>query len=325
MMRVVTAVACLTLCACGSDDTEPRTGSGGLAGGGGTGATSSGGSGASGGSSGGTSGVGGSSTGGGGAGGSAGGGGSAGAGSDPCSVHAHEPTGMSVVGPGTNPMNALPPASPAKDAWGQIYYADQIDGLSLGDDPSAPFQPTTYYRVTYPQGFPGGGESPARWTLADWSAEGDQPVVYIATWMRHSPNFTNQDAVGTKLLFFFRETPQTNHYFTLLNGVGTDFAARVQNQGFNDQLVEEPIGEIISWHCYEWLLSAGDAGQANGQARLWKDGALVLERTDFPFVPAGENLNSKYLWMDPTYGGGGSPVEEDRSFDMAAVYVSVGD
>lgn len=239
---------------------------------------------------------------------------------------AHEPPGMTAVGPGVNTTTALPPLSPAVDAWGQQHFSGQLQGpggsgprlLNVVTEANAPFAPGSFYRISLPTGF-GGGEAPARWTLSSGfpNLGGDVQRLYLSFWIRYSAAYHS----GSKLAFF-SQRDGNNHYFILTNGGGSsEFEAVIQNQGWNFERVAAPSPDLRRWNFVEVLFETGDAGRANGVGRLWINGGLLLERTTFPFFAAGAPARWDYLWMDPTYGG---PAVAGEWIDFGHVYVSVG-
>lgn len=241
-------------------------------------------------------------------------------------AQSHEPAGMATVGPGVNPTTALPPLQPAMDAWGQHYFAGQLQWpngngprlLTVVTDAQAPFQPGSFYRITIPQGL-GGGVPPVRWMVSSGFPALGGPVqrLYLSFWIRYSAAYHS----GSKLVFF-SQGDGNNHYFILTNGGGSsEFEAVIQNQGWNFERVAAPSPDLRRWNFVEVYLETGDAGSANGVGRLWINGELLLERTDFPFFANGSDARWRALWMDPTYGG---PAGANEWIDVGQFYVSVG-
>jgi hypothetical protein len=237
----------------------------------------------------------------------------------------HEPSGMVVVGPGVNPMSALPPLTPDVDAWGQRYWPGQLQSpwgqgaqnLNLASEAQLPFSPNTFYRLTFPLGFTG-GDAPARWSLAGGFPVLNAPLkrMYVSFWIRHSAAYQ-----GSSKLFFFSQRDGNNHYLILSNRVDKGYEAVIQNQGINFERVAAPMANIHQWNFVELLLQAGDAGSHNGIGQLWVNGSLLLERTDFQFFTSGVDASWDHVWMDPTYGG---PAVANEWLDLGHVYVSVG-
>jgi hypothetical protein len=234
----------------------------------------------------------------------------------------HEPPGMQVVGPGVNTTATLPPLQPTVDAWGQTYWAGQLQWqgtptLSVVTESQAPFVPARYYRVLFPPGLTG-GDAPARWNLAGGFPQLGAPItrLYLSFWVRHSAAYQ-----GSSKLLFFSQRDGNNHYLILANRVDEGYEAVIQNQGINFERVAALMPPLRQWNFVELLLEAGQAGVPSGRGSLWVNGALLLHKTDFTFFAAGVSATWDNLWMDPTYGG---PAVANEWMDFGHVYVSVG-
>jgi hypothetical protein len=141
--------------------------------------------------------------------------------------------------------------------------------------------------------------------------------------------WTSNGNVGTKL-FFMAGPEGTNHF------VGTDAGANflhaylytgLQVTGGTANLGQATVHENNlaggGWHKMEVLWEGNTPGLRDGGYRQWVDGRLVAVATDAMYFAAGNERRWRYLWFDPTYGGGLNPVPHDQFIDFDHVVVSV--
>jgi hypothetical protein len=111
---------------------------------------------------------------------------------------------------------------------------------------------------------------------------------------------------------------------------GTDGAGKLVTTTYNDfdhftwlggQRSKTPVfdaAHLGQWRCYEAQVRLNDAGQDNGEFRLWIDGRLEAERTDYNFLGAYHEYGINALFLE-NYWNEGSPVAQERYFDRLVV------
>jgi hypothetical protein len=86
-----------------------------------------------------------------------------------------------------------------------------------------------------------------------------------------------------------------------------------------------PNAEIVrgQWHTIQVYLRTNDPGVCNAVAKIWLDGNLVVDQSNFVFVDPGvSNLWTK-INFDPVYGGGPAPIPALQTLRTAYMKVLV--
>jgi hypothetical protein len=114
---------------------------------------------------------------------------------------------------------------------------------------------------------------------------------------------------------------------------GTDDAGNLLTTGYNDFAnftwlgAEQSATPIFSssnvgqWHCVEAQVRLNTAGSSNGIFRMWIDGALETERTNYNFLGAFNAFGLNAVFIE-NYWNAGSPVAQERYLDRFIVSTS---
>jgi hypothetical protein len=217
---------------------------------------------------------------------------------------ANEPAGLTPVT--DQAWNAVPPNLNAVDAAGWGVDRDR-ENLAIVADPTAPRSPDNVIHGIFPAGG-AGGTAPFRVERPFGSQR--YSTIYECVWLMHSPNFTDNGNIGTKVSFY--RGPGQNHYWGFESGAGTDqffFLFELQDGGgdrtWRTTWTAKPLGV---WHKYEVLTVSNTPGQNNGILRVWADGQLILQVTDVAFWGASQTAGWTGVAWEPVYGGGLHPI-----------------
>ena len=118
---------------------------------------------------------------------------------------------------------------------------------------------------------------------------------------------------------------QTNHFISLTREGWPDFGFLTQGPSFNDNYTDAHLTKGV-WHDVEILLTMGTTGSANdGTAKVWVDGIQIQNLTGQKMLYDGQQVGNgwKYLFLDPTYGGGTNSPPANLNFQIDHWYVSV--
>lgn len=161
-----------------------------------------------------------------------------------------------------------------------------------------------------------GGQSAARMTAGTFSAS--QGRIYTRVICRLSANFGNNGNSGTKL-FFFRQVDGDNHCVTL-GGEGVLSPSIVLQPARTPLVTSTFTGAVDAWHDLEFVAEANTPGTGNGIGRIYLNGSLCAERTNFSFFDTGASPVFDKFFFDPTYGGGFNPPPTNLYLDIAYWY-----
>lgn len=196
-------------------------------------------------------------------------------------------------------------------------------------------------RQRLPAGFPGGsgsanvqrhpayaGNGPLR-----WAAGMSHGSLFVGVMVRVTPGFSLNGNVGNKVIYLRSSVnPTINHMILYLaNDGGTG------DQGYPTLAPQNPSGlgaygapQIAAndghqggWHRYEILLGPGTPGAANGTAKLWMDGRLLIDRADCRWFESGQTPDFDQLIIANVYGGGLNFSPQDQSTYIGRVFASV--
>jgi hypothetical protein len=201
-----------------------------------------------------------------------------------------------------------------------FYFDRNAERVTL-ESASAP-EGGTYAAGLFPAGWTA-GRSPFRYER-DFNAT--YTTLYQCFWFRHSENFTD-NGTGLNKVFFYRGSG-TNHYYAFesgRNGEQDGFYPRITLQGgagnrdIRTTYHAKPLGV---WRKYEILMVGNTPGQADGIARIWVNGQLILDARDVAYWSASQTPGWHGVAWDPTYGGGGNNVPYDMYQYIDQWYVS---
>ena len=204
--------------------------------------------------------------------------------------------------------------------------------FSIVTDATAPISPSNVLQVAFPAGF-GAGFSPAQ---AYYAESGGLPTntgtLYMRCQMKISSNWTDNGNAGTKFCFVRPHTgegggsgAQTNHFLTLTWFGQLDLGFSTQGPDFTDYDTGANLTKNV-WHDMEFLLTLGTSGSANdGTAKVWANGTQILNASGIKMLYNGQSVGSgwKYLFLDPTYGGGTNTPPANLNFQIDHWYASV--
>ena len=238
------------------------------------------------------------------------------AGSTACT---YEPSGYTTIS--NQPFSSKPPYAPATDANG--WKIRQSDGFRLTSqtDASAPKSGSKVLQGLFPQGF-GGGAAPF---LAALQFGRNYKELYVCLFTKLDPLYTNNGNVGTKFGFFL--TPYTsgaakvNHFFNLTNNLGI----QLQSPGGTNRNMFSSfslVGHRGVWHKIEFQVVGNSLGKADGVARMWVNGAEVLNVNNVQYFSSTTPAAFSGITWNPTYGGGHNPVPYDMNQWIDHWYVS---
>jgi hypothetical protein len=239
-----------------------------------------------------------------------------------------------------NPMDTLPPTHPTKDSFGYKCFSGQCPTLTVVNDPTSPGTTPNVFRITFPTST-AGGDSPSRFLAGD--DFGGKRRLYSSVWVYQSPNWSNNGNANTKFVFA-RSTISDQGTPSRQNGyIHSTYGSYPYRGGFQTQCVtgacsstnhnslEGVTVPVGAWYRLEWLIEMGTPNVANGTAKLWRNGELIVNATNVMWTGTLEgaetqaDANWSYLWVDPTYGGGGASPPESIYFQIDDWYTSVGD
>ena len=232
----------------------------------------------------------------------------------------NEPAGLTSLT--STAWDAVPPYLDAVDANGWGFDRNQ-ERVSIVSDPSAPRSPGNVAAGLFPAGWDG-GRSPFR---LERPFGRTYRTIYQCLWLKHSPNFTDNGNVGTKVSFYRGEG--TNHYWAFDGGSGTNdgfyfffgLQAGAGNRDWRSNYSAKPLGV---WRKYEILVVGNTPGQADGVVRVWVNGSKIIESTNVAYWTAAQTPGWHGIAWDPTYGGGTNRVPYDMYMSIDHWYVSGG-
>jgi uncharacterized protein YjdB len=225
----------------------------------------------------------------------------------------NEPAGLATVT--DQPWNAVPPNLNAVDAAG--WGVDRNpENLTIVTDPTAPRSASNVIHGIFPAGG-AGGTAPFR--VERPFASQRYSTIFECVWLMHSPNFTDNGNIGTKVSFY-RGSGQ-NHYWGFESASGKDqfyFLVELQGGGgdrtIRTSVTQGPGTAVFQalptgmWRRYEVLVSANTPGTANGILKVWADGVLIINLSDVAWWGAGQTPSWIGIAWEPVYGGVLHPI-----------------
>ena len=233
----------------------------------------------------------------------------------------------------SNGFSALPPDGPGADSAGWQVWNGR-SRLSIERVRGAPYSPSSVLRMHFPAGW-GDGNAPHQYgaPLPD-----NRGAVYVCTFLRASPRWTNAGNIATKFLFLrtpYQEGPlKQNHYFGFwdddLRSGRLNLMLGLQGEGDGRQA---PLSRSITsdrdladgrWHIIEVLwIAERPAGVHNGIARSWVDGLPVHDVRDMRYFYAAQETRWTYLESVATYGNPSAHAPYALWWDVDHIYASV--
>ena len=232
----------------------------------------------------------------------------------------YEPSGYTTIS--NQPFSAKPPNAPATDNFG--WSVRQSDGfrLTISSDATAPKSASSVFQGVFPQGF-GGGAAPFKAAL---NFSKNYKELYVCLFTKLDPLWTNNGNAATKFGFF--TTPYTsgstaiNHYFNLTNNLGIQLQSSGAVLNRNMLSSFSLIGHRGLWHKVEFQVIGNSLGKSDGVARMWVNGAEVLNVTNVQYFYPSQTPAFDGITWNPTYGGGHNPVPYDMKQWVDHWYIS---
>jgi hypothetical protein len=170
-----------------------------------------------------------------------------------------------------------------------------------------------------------GGYAPARGNFGAMTPGATK--FYLRALLKSSANYRDNDNAGTKLFFFSQKTENgqtNNHYVGYTNENLDAISALVGLQGhsFTEYRNDVDTAPHGYWLDLEVQIEANTPGVANGIAKMWFNGVLVLDRSDCLFFASLQTPTFTGIWSDMTYGGGINPPPEMMTCQFASWYVA---
>ena len=243
-------------------------------------------------------------------------------------AHPNEPSNMTQAF--DEPWNTTPNGRTGTD-W---ITDGSGTNFTIVTDATAPKSASNVLQVAYPTGF-GAGFSPAQAYYAETAGmpANTQGVLYMHAHIKISANWTDNGNSGTKFVFPRPHSGegggaavQTNHLFRLTVSDALDFGFITQLNGTE---VEYLTGANLAknvWHSMEFVATLGTSGSANdGTVKVWANGTQILNVANVKMLADGQSIGNgwKYLFLDPTYGGGVNTPPADLNFQIDHWYASV--
>ena len=228
---------------------------------------------------------------------------------------ANEPAGMSLIG------DRL---FLARDEAGWTDY--RAGNFSLVADRGAPGGRATVGQVLYPAGFEGGTEP-----VNLYAPLGDRTTLYLAFWLRMSPNFYGHPNSSVNKIFHIWIGGANRVYLAVMgSGRAASFEPQIRLQRVPEQASYNLGPNLVPgtsllrdrWYKWEVVLRANTPGVADGSVEFWVDGARVARHTHVRFVARGERARWESINWAPTWGGVGGRVPADQWMRISEIYLS---
>jgi len=236
----------------------------------------------------------------------------------PPTGNTNEPAGLTLIS--NRPFNAI----------NELGWADEGNGGTVIQDPTAPKSPTNILRTVLPAGFQGGGGT--EWGEMNFLAK----TVYVSMWTRESANWEGHEGSLTNKRFYIYTTTDVPSIFLSMEGSGSgplqpyiegqnivkggEGYGDPQNPDWGPNLVPAAQAVRGQWHNIELVISMNSVGQADGYFDLWLDGVHISHYTGIMFQsssPSWRLLHYTNLW-----GGGGGTVAQTMWLDWDNLYIS---
>jgi hypothetical protein len=213
------------------------------------------------------------------------------------------------------PLTTADVPVPGATGWYSIYNGSSGGSVTRVTDLTAPFSPANVVDFYYPIGFPSSvGPGMLYYDF------GVAKEMYVGLWWKPSNPWQGNDAGRNKICYlatatgklvalemFNRSTPYTI-------GVVTEFP------GDTRALQGATTVTLGQWHRLEWYFKYSSSGvMADGQMKVWLDGALEINRTDL-VMPADGGFAQ--FQLAPTFGGNGIAKTEPDHFWFDHLHIS---
>ena len=239
----------------------------------------------------------------------------------------------------SNPMSTVPPLG-SSDAYGFQRFDQPTNHLSIVSDGSGNESDSSYLRVAFPNGHPGGGvyETPFV-SGSGFGSGGDKREMYWRCVYKISADWTDNGNTATKFNFVDQSPGSgaiaNNHYINLTSlGTLSPYLAIQRNNwdvgGTSSQNYPPGLANVTrkgKWNKLEVQLIANTivagVSEANdGTVRVWLNNTLLFEYTNVCFFHRSMTASWKSNYCNPTYGGGSNAVPQDQYIDIDHWYVS---
>lgn len=209
--------------------------------------------------------------------------------------------------------------------WDQLYPGSG----TVVNDLTAPKSPGNIVAQNFTPSLTG-GSSPGSFGTSLTQRQ----TIYVAIWMKLSPNFEGHPSGVNKVLHFFTAGGRNTVILNVRgSGAGTlvpgfltqGLAASYQGQGTEVNFDAGASTCTIargSWAKYELLMKNNTPGAPDGTLELWMNGAKCVTATGLTIVGAGQNNKWEDVWWSPTWGGVGSSPSQTFFEAVDHIYIS---
>lgn len=245
-------------------------------------------------------------------------------------AHPHEPAGYRVSRSLTGASVPRGMPAPASQDYTGACYGSAVGNVSVVGGA---------LQTRFPSGLTG-GFGPANFGCYDVQHR-ELTGLYFSGWVQIVGSSYENQASGTKLGFFAngRNMQGENEtFFFLVNpaarqGVQSAWAMEIRQQGIpqvngsvtrnlTQNVDRRALMTAGSWHHWEAALSLNTIGQANGTARFWIDGTLVLSYSNVVFRTAAYPKGFTLWKWNPTWGGSGGTRTRADYVQLRDIYLS---
>ncbi len=236
--------------------------------------------------------------------------------------HPNEPEGFTTII--DQPCEELPPALATADSdWWSVS-----SGVAVIEDEGSAHSGGAFWRTHLDAGTC--CDTLKREASRDFRSGGGATytAVYVSLWLRHSSNWVPHPISST---FAGVQLADGLNYLPALKFDATDMNVRLD---VPFDTVATPVSYLASgadaatwlgeWKHYELLMEMNTGDNADGVARIWVDGVLVLDESSVVYASSTFASNHEFTVFDlaHSYGGSnGSSAAQDE--DLDDIYVSV--
>lgn len=211
--------------------------------------------------------------------------------------------------------------------------------MSVGQDSYAPRSPSLFVRATIPEGYQAGQGSIGRHQY-DFP---EQRELYVAKWVRLPGADWENQAIGTKLIYFnhgYENSGGASALFirnqhTSDTHIASSWGLTVNHKYFvNNQATREGLSsggwvyshkdalKVGPWHLVEMYLKLNTPDNFDGVYKLWIDGVLVASSTQMRYISPSNDLGFVWVKGDYIWGGTTGVKTRDDHIDIDHIYIS---
>lgn len=238
--------------------------------------------------------------------------------------HPNEPSGMTLIT--ERPFNDLDAVTDGTVAWTVEFDGNPESIVSSGYNGTPPRSGPNVIQFKFAENNGGGGEMGNLGSILF----GPFSTVYLHMWVEWDLNWQGHDSFTNKLWFIRKSDPDVgagDH--TLMSAQGKDdgplsLAVKGQNYCCGDTNPVATGGSLNRGQFYdlEFLITANTPGVKDGILKCWKNGSLVIDRTDWNPFTSTETPTFDGFKYRPIWGGTEDTVIQDMFIWVDGVRVS---